>query len=110
MRSEKLAPLEQYWEQWTLDNLQEMASSKILITLDILEHYKDPSAQPLFFKRDGTRNLEQEANFVPPPSPQIPDKPRKILVFIMYDRHTQVMKFVSPLLFLKVLPPEGYSL
>ncbi|KDN33549.1 hypothetical protein RSAG8_13363, partial [Rhizoctonia solani AG-8 WAC10335] len=102
-----LAPLEHFWERWTLENLQQMASSKLLITLDILEHYKEPSAQPLFFKRDGTRDLEQEANFVPPPSPQIPDKPRKILIFIMYDRHTQVTKFVLDLRGYKYLEYNG---
>lgn len=105
MRAETGTPLEPFWKQWTLGNLREMASSKLLLALDILRHYRDPAAQPLFFNRDGTRDLEREANFVPPPSPQVPDKPRKVLIFIMYDRHTQVTKCVSPRLFLDAQPP-----
>jgi hypothetical protein len=104
MRADTATPLEPFWKEWTLNNLRQKASSKLLLTLDILEHYRDPAAQPLFFNRDGSRDLEREANFVPPPSPQVPNKPRKTLIFIMYDRHTQVTKFVSPCLFLEARP------
>ncbi|GAB1528111.1 hypothetical protein RhiTH_011302 [Rhizoctonia solani] len=97
MRAETNARLEPFWEQWTLENLQSRASSKLLATLSILEHYKDPAAEPLFFNRDGTRDVEQESSFVSPPSIQAPTKPQKILIFIMYDRHTQVTKFMLDL-------------
>ncbi|KAF8747165.1 hypothetical protein RHS01_11415 [Rhizoctonia solani] len=62
MRAETNAWLEPFWEQWTLKNLQSRASSKLLATLSILEHYKDPAAEPLFFNRDGTCNVKQESS------------------------------------------------
>ncbi|KEP49107.1 SNF2 family amino-terminal protein [Rhizoctonia solani 123E] len=108
MRSETLAPLEHFWEEWTLENYQELASSKLLATLTILDHYKKyPSASPLFFNRDGTRDLEREANFILPPTSIIPEKPRKILIFIMYHRHTQVTKFLLHLCGHKYLEYNG---
>ncbi|CUA73437.1 helicase SWR1 [Rhizoctonia solani] len=107
MHPETHTPLEHFWETWSLENLEQMASSKLLLTLNIIQHYKDYSAQPLFFNRDGSRDLEREANFVPPASPQIPEKPRKILIFIAYDRHTQVTKFVLDLSDIKYLEYNG---
>ncbi|KAF8747161.1 hypothetical protein RHS01_11419 [Rhizoctonia solani] len=59
-------------------------------------HYKDPAAEPLFFNRDGTRDVERESSFVSPPSIQA-NQATKILIFIMYNRHTQVTKFMLDL-------------
>ncbi|KAG8710717.1 hypothetical protein FRC11_004194, partial [Ceratobasidium sp. 423] len=107
MRSETLSVIDPFWKKWTLSNLRQMASTKLLVTFDLIEHYKNPAAQPLFFNRDGTRDYDKEANFVPPPSPQVPDKPRKMLIFIMYDRHGQVTKFSLDLLGYKYLEYNG---
>ncbi|KAG8710481.1 hypothetical protein FRC11_004466 [Ceratobasidium sp. 423] len=84
-----------------------MALTKLLVTFDLIEHYKNPATQPLFFNHDGTRDYDKEANFVPPPSLQVPDKPHKMLIFIMYDCHGQVTKFSLDLLGYKYLKYNG---
>jgi superfamily II DNA/RNA helicase len=79
------------WLEWTAEDLDVKASSRILQLCYLVEHYKDPNAQPLFFKRDGSRDLEKEAEHKGPPA----KRPRKVLVFIMYDLHRQIASIVS---------------
>lgn len=80
-----------FWEQWTRDNINEQASSKILQVCSLVDHYDDPSAQPLFFHRDGSRDYKREAKNKYPPA----KRPRKIVIFIMYEIQRIIMKKVS---------------
>lgn len=64
-------------------------------TLDLVAHYDDPAAQPLIFKRDGTRDTEREAEVASGTGSTPPQKPRKILIFVMYDIHRRMLQKVS---------------
>jgi SNF2 family DNA or RNA helicase len=80
----------QFWRRWTKENLPQEASSKVLKTLELIEHYDNTDAQPLFVKRDGSKDPEAQLAVASTPA----QKPRKILIFIMYETHRQIMKKV----------------
>ncbi|KAG8735482.1 hypothetical protein FRC10_010469, partial [Ceratobasidium sp. 414] len=77
-----------FCNSWTLAKLQEEASSKMLSSLAVVRHYDDIAAQPLFFNPDGTRDVEKEQQAVSQPA----KKPRKIIIFIMYEDHRHMVK------------------
>ena len=84
-------PTEKFWMPWTIENLCEMASSRILQVCALIDHHKDQAAQPLFFHRDGTRDHDQEAA-----NPCMPAQaPRKFLILIVYEEQRTIMKHVS---------------
>jgi hypothetical protein len=75
---------------WTAESLKQDASSKILMTINLTQHYQSPDAKPLFFNMDGTRDLTKEEECDCKPA----NKPRKIIIFVMYIIHRQIMKRV----------------
>ncbi|KAG8737755.1 hypothetical protein FRC10_007832 [Ceratobasidium sp. 414] len=88
---------EDFWKTWTADDLPRVASSKIMGVLGVVEHYDDPKASPMYFKRDGTRDLQKEEVHTPNSGNDPSEKPRKILMFIMYEVHREIIKTVLSL-------------
>ncbi|KAG9101257.1 hypothetical protein FS749_008706 [Ceratobasidium sp. UAMH 11750] len=88
---------EDFWKNWTADDLPQLASSKIMGALGIIEHYDDPNACPLYFKRDGTRDLQKEEAHASRSGNDPSEKPRKVLMFIMYEVHRDIIKTVLSL-------------
>ncbi|KAF8595568.1 hypothetical protein BDV93DRAFT_564271 [Ceratobasidium sp. AG-I] len=88
--NKKKEPTGKFWEPWNIENLSEMASSRILQVCALIDHHKNQAAQPLFFHRDGTRDHEQEVA-----NPCIPAQaPRKFLILIVYEEQRTIMKHV----------------
>ncbi|KAG9088945.1 hypothetical protein FRC06_001771 [Ceratobasidium sp. 370] len=83
---------EDFWKTWTTDDLPRAASSKIMGALGVIEHYDDPKASPMYFKRDGTRDLQKEEICASSSGNDSSGKPRKILMFIMYEIHREIIK------------------
>ncbi|KAF8597007.1 hypothetical protein BDV93DRAFT_513682 [Ceratobasidium sp. AG-I] len=86
-------PPRKFWLKWTPENFEQEASSRILKVCDIVAHHDDIEAKPMFFNRDGTRDLDKEAASQCPPAL----RDRKILIFIVYDLHREIMKQASAL-------------
>lgn len=81
----------QFYESWTTENIDERASSKIRQVCSLVAHYQHADAQPLFFLRDGSRDYTREAANQCLPA----RKPRKIVIFVMYEIHRTILKLVS---------------
>jgi hypothetical protein len=79
-----------FWDKWTKENLEEMASTKILAAVEIVEHYQNPDAKPLFFNEDGTRDISKEEAQAFRPA----QKPRKVIIFVMYHIDREMTKKV----------------
>lgn len=78
---------------WTAENLDKMASSRILRVCSLIDHHKDQAARPLFFRRDGMPDPVQEAANGCKPA----EKPRKFLILVLYEEQRTIMKHVSKL-------------
>ncbi|KAG8708809.1 hypothetical protein FRC08_018701 [Ceratobasidium sp. 394] len=111
--------LEIDWKSWTMEDFQEMASSKLRVIIKIIFHYKDnPNAAPLFFARDDG----QPAALPVPTSAQLSDEvphrlvhhgspstiqttaptitdptPRKFIIFAMFHIPRQIIRKVLEL-------------
>ncbi|KAG9087158.1 hypothetical protein FS749_003132 [Ceratobasidium sp. UAMH 11750] len=111
--------LEIDWKSWTMEDFQEMASSKLRVIIKIIFHYKDnPNAAPLFFARDDG----QPAALPVPTSAQLSDEvphrlvhhgspstiqttaptitdptPRKFIIFTMFHIPRQIIRKVLKL-------------
>lgn len=82
---------EEFWTLWNASNIDQRVSSKIQRVFDLVNHYSDVNAQPLFFLRDGSRDHAREAECKYPPA----KRSRKILVFVMYEVQRTILKRVS---------------
>jgi hypothetical protein len=91
-QSDNQDELRRFWLNWTAENVDEMCSTKQAAVVQLVEHHENPHAKPMFFNRDGSRDTAKEdalRNF------RSVDRPRKFLIFIMYDIHREIMKTVS---------------
>ncbi|EUC54350.1 helicase carboxy-terminal domain protein [Rhizoctonia solani AG-3 Rhs1AP] len=71
---------------WNRSNINEKASTRMLTADTIIEHFWTGNPLPIVFAEDGTRDLEATVR------PLIPcNEPRKILVYVAYHAHRDLM-------------------
>ncbi|KAG9126000.1 hypothetical protein FRC07_005272 [Ceratobasidium sp. 392] len=77
------------YQDWTAENLLQVASTRLLTLDRIFEHYWAPgNPKPPVFREDGTRDLEaEEKQEDPVPS----DKLRKFLVYVEFSFHRNLV-------------------
>ncbi|KDN38116.1 hypothetical protein RSAG8_09712, partial [Rhizoctonia solani AG-8 WAC10335] len=92
-----------FWLTWTADSLPEDASSKILTAITLTQHYQKPDAKPLFFKKDGTRDLAKEEECECKPA----NEARKVIIFVMYTIHRKIMKKALSLVGIESVDYDG---
>ncbi|KAG8711489.1 hypothetical protein FRC08_015832 [Ceratobasidium sp. 394] len=82
---------EKIGDDWNEQNLAEKASTRLLKTDELIEHFWEGNPKPPVYREDGTRDLEAEARQEDPPPL---DRPRKFLVYVQYKLHRVLLKKV----------------
>jgi hypothetical protein len=80
-------------DEWNAENIDAKLSTRMQALARLLEHYLTPGAKPTFFNRDGSRDLEAEAELKENLDPS--DKPRKVLLFVVFGLHRDLTKKVN---------------